>query len=190
MDHGISRDLMGLVPKGEILLYTIFIFSYVLLFWLPLDCVMPQHLFCVSIFRTQQPASLHPPSSILHLSLTTCSIDRNEIVLHGYTKFSFFIKSYTDYSWCWLHQLIKVGDAVYKIKQQITMIRLDLLIILFTIVLAIKHSFKLDSHMNYIHAFSGNNSVCKIEKDLSFLGIASICLVIKNAVTFGMKWVI
>ena len=28
--------------------------------------------------------------------------------------------------WCWLHQLIKVGDAVYQIKQQITVIRLDL----------------------------------------------------------------
>ena len=66
-------------------------------------------------------------------------------------------ESCIDYSWCckdhwcWLHQLIKVGDAVYQIKQQITVIRLDLSIILFTIVLAINHSFTHDGHMNYLH---------------------------------------
>ena len=32
-------------------------------------------------------------------ALAECD-DRNEIVSHGYTKFSFFIKSCTDYSWC------------------------------------------------------------------------------------------
>ena len=48
-------------------------------------------------------------------------------------------------------ELIKIGDAVYQIKQQSTMIRLDLLIILFTIVLAINHSFTHDGHMNYLH---------------------------------------
>ena len=56
------------------------------------------------------------------------SADRNEIVLHGDTKFHFSIyptESCIDYSWCckdhwcWLHQLVKVGDAVYQMKQQI-----------------------------------------------------------------------
>ena len=43
--------------------YTIFIFSFVLLFWLPLDFVMPQHLFHVPYSITNN-SSLHPPSHI------------------------------------------------------------------------------------------------------------------------------
>ena len=56
------------------------------------------------------------------------------------------------------YTLIRVGDAVYQIKQQITMIRLDLLIILFTIVLAINHSFTHDGHMNYLHFLATTQS--------------------------------
>ena len=80
MDHRISWVLMGPVPKGEILSYTMFTFplffdfwSLVLLFWLPLDFVMPQHLSCflIPLPTTFITLSLvHLPSSIT-LSLST-----------------------------------------------------------------------------------------------------------------------
>ena len=63
MDHRISWDLMGSVPKGEILSYTIFI--------LPLSFILITFRLCdasasiaCSLFYNQQPLSLHPPSSI------------------------------------------------------------------------------------------------------------------------------
>ena len=72
-DHRISWDLMGSVPKGKILSYTIFTFSFVLLFWLALDFVMPQHLFCVpySITHNLHYSILHPPSLVHLLSSIT-----------------------------------------------------------------------------------------------------------------------
>ena len=59
---------------------------------------------------------------------------------------------------------------MYQIKQQIIMIRLDLLIILFTIVLAINHSFTHDGHMNYLH-FLATTQSAKWKRTCHSLGL-------------------
>ena len=59
---------------------------------------------------------------------------------------------------------------MYHMQQQISMIRLDLLIILFTIVLAINHSSTYDGHMNYLH-FLATTQSAKWKRTCPSLGL-------------------